>query len=505
MTSIFHSGLSKDFSLILNDADDYNVIIQVGENDNTREFKAHSVILRARSPYFKSALSNEWITKVNNMILFNKPNITPTVFDMILKYIYKGELELNKYTGENILGLLVASDELLLEELFERVQDYLIKKLTTWVQKNFVLVLHTVFKLASCKRLQDYCLKSICADPQPFFTSKDFPSLDKEILYGLLKRDDMQIEEVVVWECLIKWGIEQTPGLGSMNNDRNIWNNLNYEALENTLNQFIPLIRFVEISSTEYFNKVRPYKAIIPYHIVEEIEEFYFKGTLPTTTILPPRSGVTQKIESNIITSRLSSIIINWIEKKDLNYNHNKEERQFAKKSERDPFDLIYRKSRDGVCNNIRDKCAGQGAILILVQVKFSEKIFGGYNPVGWCNNNNNNNNRNINRGLRSQNQCNQYSSTADSFIFSFKNNEDTKNMKISRVIDPTYAICNSGNGVNFGGGALTLKNDYLSLSYSDNYERLDYGYSNDMYDMYDMTNKHEVEEVEVFSVKKIK
>ena len=85
MTMIFHPGLSKDLSLILNDADDFNVIIQVGENQNAKEFRAHSVILRARSPYFKSAFSSNWITKKNDMIIFNKPNITPIVFDMILK------------------------------------------------------------------------------------------------------------------------------------------------------------------------------------------------------------------------------------------------------------------------------------------------------------------------------------------------------------------------------------------------------------------------------------
>ena len=79
------SDLSKDLSLILNDSDDYNVIIQVGENENVKEFRAHSVILRARSYYFKSALSTGWITKKNDMIIFNKPNITPTVFDIILK------------------------------------------------------------------------------------------------------------------------------------------------------------------------------------------------------------------------------------------------------------------------------------------------------------------------------------------------------------------------------------------------------------------------------------
>ncbi len=63
MASIFHSGLSKDLSLILNDTDDFNVIIQAGENQNTKEFYAHSVILRARFPYFKSAFSSNWIIK----------------------------------------------------------------------------------------------------------------------------------------------------------------------------------------------------------------------------------------------------------------------------------------------------------------------------------------------------------------------------------------------------------------------------------------------------------
>jgi hypothetical protein len=85
MALILHSGLSKDFSLIMNDANDFNVIIQVGENQNIKEFRAHSVVLNARSTYFKSALSTNWVTKRNNMIMFNKPNVTPTIFEMVLK------------------------------------------------------------------------------------------------------------------------------------------------------------------------------------------------------------------------------------------------------------------------------------------------------------------------------------------------------------------------------------------------------------------------------------
>ncbi len=57
MISKFHSGLFKDISSMLFDSDDYNVIIQIKENQNIKEFCAHSNILRVRSPYFKSLIS----------------------------------------------------------------------------------------------------------------------------------------------------------------------------------------------------------------------------------------------------------------------------------------------------------------------------------------------------------------------------------------------------------------------------------------------------------------
>ena len=51
----------------------------------------------------------------------------------------------------------------------------------------------------------------------------------KDIPYEIFKRDDLQIEEIVAWEYLIKWGIEQTPGLGSLKNNRVKWNDNNYK------------------------------------------------------------------------------------------------------------------------------------------------------------------------------------------------------------------------------------------------------------------------------------
>src|SRR5437763_1189597 len=136
-----------------------------------------------------------------------------------------------------ILVLIIASYELILDELFNFAQDHLMIKQSSCIYQNFILVVHTVFRLSSCKKLQDYCLESICADPQLLITSQTFPSLDKDILYDIFKRDEFQIEEIVAWDCLIKWGIEQTPGLKDKNDE---WDNKDYEALEKTLSRFIP-------------------------------------------------------------------------------------------------------------------------------------------------------------------------------------------------------------------------------------------------------------------------
>ncbi|EXX50567.1 uncharacterized protein OCT59_005926 [Rhizophagus irregularis] len=477
MTSIFHSGLSKDFSSILNDADDYNVIIQVDKNNNIKEFRAHSVILRARSRYFKSALSSEWITKKNNMIIFNKPNINSTVFDIILRYIYTGELDLEKYLGKDLLELLIASDELLLEELFEPIQEYLLKNHITWIQENFNLFFHIVFKLSDydCDKLQKFCLESICENPKPFFTSKDFLSLDKSVLYRLLERDDLQIDESEIWDCLIKWGIEQTPGLGSENYDRNEWNNEDYEALNNTLNPFIPLIRFMEIVPNNFNYKIRPYKDIIPNKIYKEIEEFYNKGTFPKITTLPALPPRTGKIDSKIIKQNLVKIILKWINKEDYWTSRYK-------------FDLIYRGSIDGICTeSFKNKCKGQIESLVLIKVKQTNRIFGGYSSIGF---------NSIGDNLLSiYNGSQRFYYSSNNFIFSFENDEDTQNMRISRVINYDKAIYDHPNvGFDFGYNSLFIDNCQCLRAHN-----LDFNYENNLttYEIYN------IEEIETFIITK--
>ncbi|UZO01212.1 uncharacterized protein OCT59_012316 [Rhizophagus irregularis] len=372
---------------------------------------------------------------------------------MILRYIYTSELDLTKQSGENILELLIASDELLLEELFEFVQDYLILKQTSWIYQNLFFVLNAVYKLVGCKKLKECCFEFFSANSLPFITSKTFLSIDKDILHNLLSRDDLQVKEIAIWDCLIQWGIEQTPDLES---DRTNWNNENYEALKKNIANFFLLIRYAGISREDIVDKVFPYKAIIPKFIYKEIEKYYHKGTFPSLAFSSLRKI---KIKSNIIESELVKVIINWIDKQHVKYIRTGNDPYYK-------FNLIYRGRRNGINNNsIKNKCNGRVASLVLIKTKQSNIIFGGYSSIGL---NSLGDNYIVENNLR-------YYSSSDNFIFTFENGSDTRNMRIGRVVNESKAILVRGDhGFNFGQGSLCVVNHNLYLNnFKDNYNNI--------------------------------
>ena len=81
------SKLVNDFSNLLKESDHYDVEIKVGTDvrDDVKTFKAHSDILKMRCSYFKAALSNNWVKRSDNgIILFEKENISPKIFEVLL-------------------------------------------------------------------------------------------------------------------------------------------------------------------------------------------------------------------------------------------------------------------------------------------------------------------------------------------------------------------------------------------------------------------------------------
>lgn len=77
--------LSQDFTALLNDREDYDIIIEVGENENKTSFTAHSAVLRCRSLYFNKELVNITVQNENNIKTISKPNFSAQSFDIILR------------------------------------------------------------------------------------------------------------------------------------------------------------------------------------------------------------------------------------------------------------------------------------------------------------------------------------------------------------------------------------------------------------------------------------
>ena len=79
----FNYAISKDFSNLFEKPIDYNVIIKVGTL-NTKEFKAHSIILRSRlTDHFYKEISKAKYE--NGIMIFTKPDISAPVFEILLK------------------------------------------------------------------------------------------------------------------------------------------------------------------------------------------------------------------------------------------------------------------------------------------------------------------------------------------------------------------------------------------------------------------------------------
>ncbi|CAI2170836.1 3337_t:CDS:2 [Funneliformis geosporum] len=110
--------------------------------------------------------------------------------------------------------------------------------------------------------------------------------------------------------------------------------------------------------------------------------------------------------------------------------------------------------SRDGI-NTFNNYCYGQAKYLVLVQDQ-SSKIYGGYSPIGF---------------QPYGGSC-QWHNTSDSFIFSCEENKgDIKNMRISRVINPSYAIYENYNqGFDFG-NTFSFYGQNVSLQYQGFYD----------------------------------
>ncbi|CAG8797138.1 32654_t:CDS:2, partial [Racocetra persica] len=167
--------------------DFYDTIIEVGnELANKKTFQAHSIILYGRCEYFKVALSQQWARKIDDKFFLNlrDMNFSANTFELILN----GCISLSEHDTISILAeLLIASDVLLLQELFDHVKSQLFEKRSQWNNDDLITLLSISYQIPNAKDLYSLCQDIIDDNPSIFFDSSKFKTIDEDLLLHVLK------------------------------------------------------------------------------------------------------------------------------------------------------------------------------------------------------------------------------------------------------------------------------------------------------------------------------
>ncbi|RHZ83864.1 hypothetical protein Glove_87g184 [Diversispora epigaea] len=436
MSFKFFDKLSQDFSELLKDKKEYNVVIEVDKEGNMKSFTAHSVVLQ-------NATTNE-----NNIKTIIKPKISAQIFEIILN----GIVDIEDTDTKTIYELMVNANELELKELSVKLESHLIESKASWLKTHFSLIYRLIFDSTEFNDLKKFYNDIIAKYPNLIFESDDFTSLQETALVSILKRDDLKVEEIKIWDYVIKWGIAQNPTLSA---DSKEWSNENFEALKTTLQQCLPLIRYFHIPGEVIWKKMKPYNKILEEQLWDDIIQHSLSPNEPVNSpVLPARIISNPELPSRAISTpelppkikeAFSTIINNehvaelssWIDRKSTIYSLANIPYEFQ---------LILRGSRDGFhAKTFWNMCHGHVGTIVVVKVAGTDEIVGGYNPLAWDN-------------LKSG-----WMKTNDSFIFSLKNG-NVQNSIPSRVKDGNYALYYSYDqniyGPEFGNLGFIMKSD---------------------------------------------
>lgn len=423
-SSQFLQRLSHDLTELLDEGDDYNVLIEVGESPNNKVFKLHSMVLRHRSPYFRRKLAD--FSNINDKVIeIKKKHVKADVFQIVVRYIYGGFICLEDLEPSVILQTICIAEEFGLEELVIYIENYLLENQVGWLHQNFALINRTSFQYEGFHGLQRFCTGIVARKPDAVFESEDFTTIQESALVALLQRDDLRMEEWKIWDKMIKWGIAQTLTINSSNAEA--LSNEDFVALKTTLKNCLPLIRYFHMSPEQFFDKVLPFEKLLPKSLLQELLQHFMIPHRPLRTkALAPRF-------STVITEEQSALISTWIDNSPKIYE-----------IKENPYELklILRGSRDGFrAKRFHELCENKQQTVVVMKVHGTNEILGGYNPNAWGSHG--------------------YGETSESFIFSI-DEEDLRNSIRSCVKNANYALDHySYYGPIFGSRDLALEDNF--------------------------------------------
>ncbi|CAI2162774.1 13430_t:CDS:2 [Funneliformis geosporum] len=326
-------------------------------NQYYKEFYAHSFILlkNTKSKYFYNAIitgrkhedtlkniftvhSNEEMGECfeikrkdyNKVIILELPQIEPSIFEVILEFIYKGNLDVIDFTKQKMISILFASSFLNLKPL-----------ITHLFTNHFSGILYSLnasyfsFNLNNDELNQRKCIvDQLCLEyTSNLFSSDEYLSFHKGFLYDILSSNTLIMNELEIWTKLIKWGIHNC-NLSTKNTlfashtlpseMIKVFSNKQLAALEGMIKDIISLIRFHQIGLDDYFTEIgKPFKNILPKGLNKAIFKYHMKKEHPFKNNIILSARLYQQIDSTIIVGEQTALLAKWIKECKISNDHN--------------------------------------------------------------------------------------------------------------------------------------------------------------------------------------
>ncbi|KAA3674297.1 BTB/POZ domain-containing protein 9, partial [Paragonimus westermani] len=177
------------------------------------QFKAHRIILAARSEYFRALLYGGLAESSRSIIHLN--DINAVAFKQVLLYIYTGRLNVQQLrTMLDVLGLAHQYD-------FQRLESALSTHLTRSLRLSNVWFIYNLAVLYNLEELINACLTFLDGiAPAPLY-SPHFLRLSQPAVERLLSRDSFCASEIEIFRSLCAWfraneDVDSPPGVDQM-------------------------------------------------------------------------------------------------------------------------------------------------------------------------------------------------------------------------------------------------------------------------------------------------
>src|SRR4051794_7407068 len=168
------------------------------------------------------------------------------------------------------------------------------------MEQNFDMIYRTSFENDSFSELQKYCTDLISKGPDKIFNSLNFSSISEKLLVSLTQSENLQMSEIQIWENVLKWGLAQNPELPT---DPEDFSKDDFNALKNSLQQCIPFIRFYNLTSKEFSDRILPYKKILPKELYKDLLKYFLNPNKKSIKQPKPRVPEVIKEPSQVATS----------------------------------------------------------------------------------------------------------------------------------------------------------------------------------------------------------